>query len=561
MDFGANDSRRLIESFRVMLAIIAGLLMLDTLPAVQGPLSIAVVSFSAYAAILLWQAANGSAVAQHRIFYWLDSCWFLLLLWLAGEARMQYFLFLCFPVFFAAWRTGYRESLAIAAFSSLASLLVMAHADPTISWTRLLALPLSLFVIAPLFVALAHVEVDAQKAQALAASILETLEMRRSYDSLIADLIVQIARHINASAAILTLRAHDGNSRVFCWEEDEGSSELSPSAGVPIAEQALMLADDIAIGWSESRHWWKLGRHITLGPGGRSVHTSSEADRGTLLALASLLGKENLLSVPLSGLGIGRLRLTLAGESIKVNVHSLAVLVQIAEQISPSVENAFLRERLATEAAETERARIGRDLHDSAIQPYIGLKFGLEAVQRRAGPDNPVAIDLANLVLMATKELTTMREVISGLRGAPGSGGAMLSNAVRRQASRFGQLFGITVVVEIEGDMPVSRRIAGELFHIVAEGLSNIRRHTKARRAWIKLSAADGLLVLSIRNEIDPNDSAVADFTPVSLSERAAALGGHVEVDHDTTRTTVTVRVPIPAGPKGIANDDQQSIF
>ena len=560
MDHGANDSRRLIESFRLMLAIIAGLLMLDMAPTAQGQLSLAVLAYSAYAAILLWQAASGSALAQHRVFYWLDSCWFLLLLALAGPARMQYFLLLFFPVFFAAWRTGYRESVAIAAFSGLASLVIIAYGDPAISWTRLLALPLSLFVVGPLFVALVQVEVAAQKGQALTASILETLETRRSYDSIITDLIVQIAGHIGASAAILTLRAHDGNSRVFCWEEDEGSSELSPSAGVPVAEQALMLADDVAIGWSEGRHWWKRGRHLALGPGG-AIRSPEEADRGTLLALASLLGKENLLSVPLSSLGIGRLRLTFAGESLKVSVHSLAVLVHIAEQISPSVENAFLRERLATEAAETERARIGRDLHDSAIQPYIGLKFGLEAVQRRAGPDNPVAIDLANLVLMATKELITMREVISGLRGAPGSGGAMLSNAVRRQASRFGQLFGIAVVVEIEGDMPVSRRIAGELFHIVAEGLSNIRRHTKARRAWIKLSAADGLLVLGIRNETDPNEHAVIDFTPVSLSERAAALGGDVEIEHGPSSTTVTVRVPIPAGPKGIANDDQHSTF
>ena len=125
---------------------------------------------------------------------------------------------------------------------------------------------------------------------------------------------------------------------------------------------------------------------------------------------------------------------------------------------------------------------------------------------------------------------------------------------------RFGQLFGITVVVEIEGDMPVSRRIAGELFHIVAEGLSNIRRHTKAHRAWIKLSAADSVLVLSIRNEIDPKEPAVPDFTPVSLSERAAAMGGDVEVKHEPLSTTVTVRVPIPAGRSRIAYDDEQSI-
>ena len=121
------------------------------------------------------------------------------------------------PGFFADWRTGYRESVAVAAFSSVASLLVIAYCDPAISWTRQLALPLSLFVVGPLFVALAQVEVAAQKGQTLAASIQDTLETRRSYDSIITDLIVQIARHIGASAAILTLRTHEGSNRVFCW--------------------------------------------------------------------------------------------------------------------------------------------------------------------------------------------------------------------------------------------------------------------------------------------------------------------------------------------------------
>jgi len=167
-------------------------------------------------------------------------------------------------------------------------------------------------------------------------------------------------------------------------------------------------------------------------------------------------------------------------------------------------------------------------------------------VQRRASSDNPVAPDLARLVTMATEELATMREVISGLRGVPGKGGALLANAVRRQASRFGQLFGIEVEVEVEGEMPVSRRIAGEIFHIVAEGLSNIRRHTEARQAWISLSAAGDWLVLGIRNANDQNTPTVPAFTPISLTERAAALGGSVELERDQSSTTVTVRVPIP---------------
>lgn len=122
----------------------------------------------------------------------------------------------------------------------------------------------------------------------------------------------------------------------------------------------------------------------------------------------------------------------------------------------------------------------------------------------------------------------------------------MLASAVRRQASRFGQLFGIEVEVEVEGEMPVSRRIAGELFHIVAEGLSNVRRHTQARRAWISLRMASDLLILDIRNENDVQTPAKADFTPISLTERACALGGSVELASDASGTALTVRVPIP---------------
>lgn len=206
----------------------------------------------------------------------------------------------------------------------------------------------------------------------------------------------------------------------------------------------------------------------------------------------------------------------------------------------------YLRELLAKEAVDSERARIGRDLHDSAIQPYIGLKFAIEAVQRQAGPDNPVAADLAQLVAMVSDELATMRGVVSGLRGASGQGEVSLSSAVRRQASRFALLFGIQVKVEVEGEMPVSRRIAGEIFHIVAEGLSNIRRHTPSRQASISLHEVGGLLLLSISNTTDPQSARVPEFTPVSLSERAAALGGSVRIGRDESSTTVTVRVPTP---------------
>ena len=536
--------RRLLESLRVVLAIIAGLLLLDAhSQASRESLSLAILAFSVYSMILLWQVVNGSSFAQGRIFHWLDAGWFLLLIGLAGEARTHYLPFLLFPVFFAAWRTGYHESIAIAGLSSIASVVVLALHEPDISWPRLLAFPSSLFVVAPLFVALSRVEAAAWKSQAFATSLVEEVDPRRGFDDLVPVLTARIAVELRASVAILALRTFEGRCRVFCWEDGEGSSERSEMAAVPMAEQILSLPDDLALGWSDVQRWWRRGRLIGHWSSG-ALLSPGQVDRATLMALVGLVGQPRLISVARCVPGIGHMRLVFAGESIDVDARSLEVLTQLVDQIGPSVENAYLRERLAAEVADTERARIGRDLHDSALQPYIGLKFGLEAVQRRAGPDNPVAPDLACLVERASEELATMREVISGLRGAPGNGGALLSNAVRRQAARFGQLFGIEVEVAVEGEMPVGRRIAGELFHIVAEGLSNIRQHSQARRAWISLRAEEGLLVLDMRNENDPEAPPPVDFTPISLTERAAALGGSVELARDASATTVTVRVP-----------------
>ena len=309
----------------------------------------------------------------------------------------------------------------------------------------------------------------------------------------------------------------------MCWEAEYEIFELSEGAAAPVVKQLLELPGEVAVGWSGDQPRWRPGRHIEIGPSGMPSD-SVQISRETLLELVGLAGRKRLMSVPIPAGSVGKMRLLLAGESIAINLQTLGMLQRIVEQISPTVDNACLREELANQAAEAERARIGRDLHDTAIQPYIGLKFAIEVVQRRAGKDNPIAPDLARLTELVTEELASMREVVSGLRGAPGKGGALLSSAVRRQAARCGQLFGIDVEVNIEADVPVSRRMAGEIFHMVAEGLSNIGRHTKSHWAWVSLAMQGDTLILTLRNGNDGNGA--PEFTPRSLTERAQELGG-----------------------------------
>ncbi len=523
MVYRTDKHRRIVESLRVMLAIIAGLLMLDERQQGRMALSVAVIAFSIYAIILLWQAAKGSLNAQRRVYYWLDSCWFLLLLYLADNEGTHYFLFLLFPVFFAAWRADYRESVAIAAFNGSGSLAVFILNDPRLPWSQLLALPLSLFVIAQVLVALARIEEATSKKQELARSFEMMAEARHSFDAIISDLILQIANKMDASVVLLAIKTFTERCRVMCWEAEYEIFELSEGAAAPVVKQLLELPGEVAVGWSGDQPRWRPGRHIEIGPSGMPSD-SVQISRETLLELVGLAGRKRLMSVPIPAGSVGKMRLLLAGESIAINLQTLGMLQRIVEQISPTVDNACLREELANQAVEAERARIGRDLHDTAIQPYIGLKFAIEAVQRRAGKDNPIAPDLARLTELVTEELASMREVVSGLRGAPGKGGALLSSAVRRQAARCGQLFGIDVEVNIEADVPVSRRMAGEIFHMVAEGLSNIGRHTKSHWAWVSLAMQGDTLILTLRNGNDGNGA--PEFTPRSLTERAQELGG-----------------------------------
>src|SRR5258705_8980686 len=58
-------------------------------------------------------------------------------------------------------------------------------------------------------------------------------------------------------------------------------------------------------------------------------------------------------------------------------------LSQVVESVMPAIENIRLVDRLASDAAEHERKRIALDLHDTTIQPFIGLKMGLSAIRQR----------------------------------------------------------------------------------------------------------------------------------------------------------------------------------
>ncbi|MDB5808452.1 MAG: putative two-component sensor protein [Betaproteobacteria bacterium] len=190
--------------------------------------------------------------------------------------------------------------------------------------------------------------------------------------------------------------------------------------------------------------------------------------------------------------------------------------------------------------AESERQRISRDIHDSTIQPYIGLKFALEALARKVPPDHPLAKDIGKLVDMTTMEIAGLRRYVNGLKGQLGGKDETLGSILEQKAARFAEIFNIKVSVEVAQEGNVESWLADDICHMMGEALSNIRRHTNALFARVRLTCDSRMLTLEI---INPRDRGVAlhMFTPRSIAERALALGGRCKVETGSGRYTVVI--------------------
>jgi signal transduction histidine kinase len=214
-------------------------------------------------------------------------------------------------------------------------------------------------------------------------------------------------------------------------------------------------------------------------------------------------------------------------------------LIQVGEAVVPMLENI----QLVANAAAEERRRIARDLHDNVVQSYLALQIGLTALHERlAAGAVDVRSGLEHLLEFASAGVTDIRGYVRGLRNGHGSVGDLLS-AVEGFAATFAKAAGITVRVEAETEVRISGRLATEAFHMVAEGLSNVKRHTSARQVVVRLACREDNLILCIEND---QPRKWAPFTPRSITERAAALGGHVRVENcEVEGTAVTVTVPL----------------
>jgi len=194
------------------------------------------------------------------------------------------------------------------------------------------------------------------------------------------------------------------------------------------------------------------------------------------------------------------------------------------------------------DAADAERRRVGRDLHDGAQQRLLAVANLLKLAERKLDAGD----DVRDVLRLAGDELgdaqAELRDLARGLHPVAlaerGLAGALESLTV-------GCTFGVRVDVRVD-ELPDDVELAA--YFVVSESLTNANRYADADMVDVRVVAsADELLVEIIDDGAGGADPAGGTGLR-GLADRIDALGGRLDIESPPgAGTRVTARLPLPA--------------
>jgi signal transduction histidine kinase len=272
-----------------------------------------------------------------------------------------------------------------------------------------------------------------------------------------------------------------------------------------------------------------------------------------LLVLRGSRGDERVLWAVLLALGFASLAalalvLTPARDTAPWNAAHLLGLLSAGALLagmlglypmSVRAEQEVQRERVvllrrALEASDTERRRIARDLHDSAVQDLAAVSYSLAGTSRRvAGEGRP---ELAQLLDTAA---ATTRHTMAGLRSLiveiypPNLHKEGLEAAITDLCASA-RSRGLAVQLEVAPGLELSEQGAATVYRIAQEAVRNTLRHSRARALSVSLLKDDGLVRLEVADDGRGFDGTVVGTDGhIGLrlvSDLAREVGGRLEI-------------------------------
>jgi signal transduction histidine kinase len=225
-----------------------------------------------------------------------------------------------------------------------------------------------------------------------------------------------------------------------------------------------------------------------------------------------------------------------------------------AVAIKRSVEADRLRS--AVSAADQERGRWARELHDETLQALGALRVLLASALRRADPETSEQA-MRQAIADIEQEIANLRALITDLRPSLLDDLGLLP-AIEALLDRRRD-DGLEIEAELSLPEASANGRAPELdttiYRLVQESLTNIVKHAQASSARVTVGLADGDILVEVSDDgtgFDP-DVATSGFGLAGMRERAYLAGGTLEVSSSGSGTLLRAR--LPAAGSGLVAD------
>jgi len=212
---------------------------------------------------------------------------------------------------------------------------------------------------------------------------------------------------------------------------------------------------------------------------------------------------------------------------------------ELREQLLAVTES---RARIVT-AAEEERRRLERDLHDGAQQRLIGVMLALQ--QARSTADSQGAPEALREQLDAAASETTgaineLRELARGIHPA-----ILEDEGLEVAVAALARRVGIPVEISMTLNGRLRRMVESTTYFTIAEALTNTQRHARANHATVCVVHAGTALELEVTDDGQGGAAAERGSGLSGLADRLMALGGRFEViSNDGRGTRILAMIP-----------------
>ena len=244
------------------------------------------------------------------------------------------------------------------------------------------------------------------------------------------------------------------------------------------------------------------------------------------------------------GLRPGELKLSAADEQVLRIVGPLLAQTLRARALALDLKES---RTAAIAAIEEERRRLRRDLHDGLGPTLSGIAHTAAAARNTMTTD-PTAADalLQGLRSDAAAAVGEIRRLVYNMR-PPALDELGLVAALRQQVSAIRTPTGSPMHVFVEADELPALRASVEVaaFRIATEAVTNSARHSGTDQVWLQIRHEHDHLEISVRDEGSPGAAWVPGVGLSSMRERAAEIGGSVDIASNGSGSRVQALLPL----------------